>query len=298
MYMKSIWIGNMINIGIIGNGFVGSAIAHGFSSCSTPPSSSRRLRVYDANPQLSSDSFEDVTTKSDIIFVCVPTPMNLQDSGAIDLTILNSVMDDLNEACLDHAVVVIKSTVIPGTTDGYIEKYPNMNIIFNPEFLSERTAKEDFNNPTRIILGGEDEAIELVRTLYKERFPHVPLIITDARTSEFIKYACNCFYAIKISIFNEFHQVAQKQNLDWDAVLRGLISSGWVNPMHTLVPGTDGEFGFGGKCFPKDINAFIDYFVSAGVDPTVMKAAWQKNLEVREKQNWLDIDGAVSNKKE
>ena len=94
--MKSIWIGNMINIGIIGNGFVGSAIAHGFSLWSISSTVGQQLRIYDANPQLSSDSFDDVATKSDIVFVCVPTPMNLQDSGAIDLTILNSVMNDLS----------------------------------------------------------------------------------------------------------------------------------------------------------------------------------------------------------
>jgi len=296
--MKSIWIGNMINIGIIGNGFVGSAIAHGFSLWSISSTVGQQLRIYDANPQLSSYSFDDVATKSDIVFVCVPTPMNLQDSGAIDLTILNSVMSDLSRVCSSHTVIVIKSTVIPGTTDKYVEMYPNMNIVFNPEFLSERTAKVDFDNPSRTILGGKLQAIVPVKALYEERFPGVPLIITDAKTAEFTKYACNCFYAVKISIFNEFYQVAQKQNLDWAAILRGLISSGWVNPMHTIVPGTDGEFGFGGKCFPKDINAFIDYFVSVGVDPMVMKASWQKNLEVREKQNWLDIDGAVSNKKE
>ena len=132
---------------------------------------------------------------------------------------------------------------------------------------------------------------------YKERFPHVTIVQTDSQSAEFTKYACNCFYAAKISIFNEFYQVAQKQNLDWNAITNGMMSSGWINPMHTLVPGTDGNLGFGGKCFPKDINALINYFEQCGVEPLMLKAAWQKNTEVRENKNWLQIEGAVSNKK-
>lgn len=287
--MKSIWAGSMINIGIIGNGFVGSAVAHGFSLWNT-------LRIYDTDPKLSSDDFNTVAGKSDIIFVCVPTPMNLSDGGAIDLSILDSVMEDLNKNAFPTAVVVIKSTVIPGTTAKYEEEYPDMKIVFNPEFLSERTAKLDFNNPSRIILGGAPAARRPVEKLYRDRFPHVTIINTDSESAEFTKYACNCFYATKISIFNEFYQMAQKQNLDWNSIMGGMLSSGWINPMHTLVPGTDGNMGFGGKCFPKDINAFINYFNSADINPALMKAAWEKNIEVREEQNWLHIKGATTNK--
>ena len=95
---------------------------------------------------------------------------------------------------------------------------------------------------------------------------------------------------------NEFYQVATKQNLDWNAIVGGMLTSGWVNPMHTLVPGTDGNLGFGGKCFPKDINAFINYFEDCQIEPMMLKAAWQKNLEVRDNKNWLRIDGATTKK--
>ena len=281
------------NIGIVGNGFVGSAIAHGFSLWA-------KLRIYDKNQKISTHGLKDVIQKSDIVFVCVPTPMDVSNNNKIDLTILDDVMKEIyhyNDSYTgDSAVIVIKSTVVPGTTKKYEKLYPTMKIVFNPEFLSERTAKLDFNNPSRIILGGDWKAREPVEKLYKDRFPYVPIIHTDSESAEFTKYACNCFYAAKISIMNEFYQLATKQDLDWNSIVGGMLTSGWVNPMHTLVPGTDGNLGFGGKCFPKDINAFINYFKECKVKPLMLSAAWKKNIEVRENKNWLKIDGAVSNK--
>ena len=108
----------------------------------------------------------------------------------------------------------------------------------------------------------------------------------------------NCFFAAKVSLMNEFRQVSDAAGIDWNTALTGLITSGWVNPMHTLVPGPDGDYGFGGKCFPKDINAFMSYCRELGVDPKMLKAAWNKNLEVRKNSDWLHIDGAVSKKVE
>jgi UDPglucose 6-dehydrogenase len=283
----------MSTIGIIGNGFVGSAVAHGFSLW-------HNIKIYDTNQKLSNHSFQEVVQTSDFIFVCVPTPMDMFNGHTIDLSILDSVMESIdkhNDSFTGHQpIIIIKSTVIPGTTARYESMYPKARIIFNPEFLSERTAKLDFNNPTRIILGGEEKACQLAEDLYRSRFPHVTIINTDSESAEFTKYACNCFYAVKISILNEFYQAAERNNLDWNAITYGMLSSGWVNPMHTMVPGTDGNYGFGGKCFPKDINAFINYFEGCGVDPLIMKASWQKNSQVRKKQDWLHIDGAVSNK--
>lgn len=283
----------MNNIGIVGNGFVGSAIAHGFSLWS-------QVRIYDKDERLSTHTLQQVVEDSDIIFVSVPTPMDSSNDNEIDLSILDGVMEQIHiyhGHDTTNKVIVIKSTVIPGTTRKYEDAYPAMKIAFNPEFLSERTAKLDFNNPSRIILGGSREACKPLEELYRNRFPHVTIIQTDSESAEFTKYVCNCFYATKISILNEFHQVSLKQNLDWHAIMGGLLSSGWVNPMHTLVPGTDGNYGFGGKCFPKDLNAFIKYFENNNIEPSMMKAAWNKNLEVRSDRNWFKIEGAVSNKK-
>ena len=139
---------NKINIGIVGNGFVGSAIAHGFSLWA-------KLRIYDKNQKLSTHSLKDVVQKSEIVFVCVPTPMDTSDANKIDLSILDSVMADIHNYNDNYdgknTVIVIKSTVIPGTTKKYEKMYPTMKIVFNPEFLSERTAKLDFSNPLSLI---------------------------------------------------------------------------------------------------------------------------------------------------
>ena len=169
--------------------------------------------------------------------------------------------------------------------------------MFNPEFLTERTAVRDFKNPSRIVLGGDKQYVDTVERLYRKVFPSrlIEIIKTDAKTACFIKYFCNCFFAAKVSMMNEFRQLADVSGVNWDTALNGLISSGWVNPMHTMVPGTDGDFGFGGKCFPKDINALIAYSESVDVNPVMLKAAWEKNLKIRKNLNWLTIEGAVSN---
>ena len=276
----------MINLGIIGNGFVGSAVAHGFSLCAN-------IRIFDKNEKLSTHSFDDVVKNSEFIVVSVPTPSN-EKTGIIDLSILDSVMEEISSIIPPDSVVIIKSTAIPGTTDNYMEKYPQMNIVFNPEFLSERTAKMDFMNPSRIVLGGAPRPRGRVEKLYKTRFPFTQFILTDAKTAEFIKYMCNCFYAVKISAFNEFYQLAQKLDICWPESMYGILSSGWVNPMHTQVPGTDGDFGFGGKCFPKDMSAFIRCFEENDINPLLMKAALEKNMEVRQNLNWLHIEGAIT----
>ena len=95
---------------------------------------------------------------------------------------------------------------------------------------------------------------------------------------------------------NEMHQIATAANADWDTAISGFISDGRIGNSHIAVPGHDGSLGFGGKCFPKDLNALIYRAEELGVKPTVMKAAWKKNLEVRHNHDWSEIDGAVTKK--
>ena len=216
-----------------------------------------------------------------------------------DLTILDNVMEMISEQNTNpDNIIIIKSTVIPGTTRKYIEKYPNLNIVFNPEFLTERTARLDFINAARIVIGGTPGLCDRVEALYRDRFIATPIIKTDTESAEFIKYMCNCFFAAKVSYMNEMHQMARAQGLDWQTIMVGFLSDGRIGNSHTDVPGHDGSYGFGGKCFPKDINAFIKYFEQRGIEPKILKASWAKNLEVRANHDWLKIDGAVSNNKE
>jgi len=195
-----------------------------------------------------------------------------------------------------EVVFVIKSTVVPGTVERYMEKYPRLEFVFNPEFLTERSARLDFINASRIILGGSSDSSNRVEKLYRCRFPHTKMIKTDVTTAQFIKYMANCFFSTKVSFMNEMKQGADRLKCDWNAVMNGFISDGRIGNSHLDVPGHDGQNGFGGKCFPKDLNAFITLFETIEVAPTVMKAVWEKNVEVREEFDWAKIEGAVSKK--
>jgi len=261
-------------VGIIGNGFVGSALVNGFALHAD-------VKVYDKSTNKTVNEYDE-TINSDYVFICVPTPM--AKGGECDLSIMDSVLGELaGRQENPNAINIIKSTVPPGTLETYSERYQNLKLVSNPEFLTERSANLDFINSIRIILGGSPEHTEKVALLYRDRFPYKKIIQTDFATSQFVKYMCNCFFATKVSFMNEMFQAAKVLNVNWDDARNGFISGGRVGNSHLDVPGHDGQLGFGGTCFPKDINSFISVFEKIGVDPKVLKAAWEKNLEVRDK---------------
>ena len=277
-----------MKIGIIGNGFVGSAIASGFGLHTD-------VSIYDVSPEKSLNSFEDTVT-ADFVFVSVPTPMSLKQKNEIDLSIIISVFKKISE--FDNlnkdTIFILKSTVVPRTTLNLSKQFPNLNIVFNPEFLTERAARLDFINASRIVLGGPKHLCDKVEDLYRVRFPHTKIIKTDSSTAEFIKYLCNTFFATKVSFINEMKQISDKLSLDWDKAMDGFISDGRIGNSHLDVPGHDGSPGFGGKCFPKDINALINFCTKNDIDPKILIAAWEKNLEVRNNHDWNNIEGATS----
>jgi len=280
----------MHKIGILGNGFVGSAVASGFALHAD-------VRVYDIDPKKSIHSFEEVM-ESEFIFICVPTPMNINNSNKIDLSMVTSAFKKIAtyEKPLNEKIFILKSTVIPGTTNALVKQFSNLEIVFNPEFLTERSARLDFINASRIVLGGTEEACKRLAILYRIRFPYTPIIITDWMSAEFVKYMCNCFFATKISFMNEMKQASEKVDLDWKSILGGFLADGRIGNSHIDVPGHDGHPGFGGKCFPKDINAFINFFKDIEVRPSVLEAVWEKNVEVRDGADWEKIKGAISKK--
>jgi UDPglucose 6-dehydrogenase len=275
-------------IGIIGNGYVGSSVIFGFSLCAD-------ILVYDKIKEKSINSIEEVLEKSEFVFVAVPTPMNLK-TNKFDSSILDNVFRDINNFSgrKKDQIYIIKSTVIPGTVEKLQNQYKDLKIVFSPEFLTERSANLDFINATRIIFGGSDKDTLEVEKMFKVRFPYAKFIRTDTTTAQFIKYMANCFFAVKVSFMNEMKQGADKLNVDWQDAMNGFVSDGRIGNSHLDVPGHDGFHGFGGKCFPKDINALIGVYNELEIDPKIMKAAWEKNLEVREKHDWLEIEGAVS----
>jgi UDPglucose 6-dehydrogenase len=271
-------------VGVIGNGFVGEAISFAFSPVAD-------LHVYDTDPLKSLDDLESVHS-CDFVFICVPTPM-FKD-GSQDLSYVEVVF----EKATSKPVYILKSTVLPGTTKGLSEKYSNIKIIFSPEFLTERTAKLDMLTQSRIILGGELSLTEKAKTLFNERFKTKNIIQTDSKTAELTKYMNNTFFATKVSIMNEFKLLCDKIGANWQDALRGFVSDGRIGDSHLNVPGHDGKLGYGGTCFPKDVNALLSFSKKHDIELNTIKGGWKTNLKVRQEKDWEEKEGrSVSFKK-
>ena len=232
-----------MKIGIVGRGFVGSAVQFGFSpnvGCDA------EVRVYDIDPSKSIHTLQETVHESDFIFLSVPTPSN--EDGSINIDIVDSVLNDICELSDDYNwvndhVVLLRSTVIPGTTIKLQKKYKNLNIVFNPEFLTERSAKFDFINQSRFILGGSsDYYVDKVGELFKWRFGEsISILETNYETAEMIKYMNNCFFSTKISFMNEMYQISKKSNVDWEQAVSGFVTDGRIGHSHLNVPGHDGQ---------------------------------------------------------
>jgi UDPglucose 6-dehydrogenase len=269
-------------VGVIGNGFVGETIAFAFSPTSN-------VKIYDVNPLRATHTLEEVMGQ-EFIFVCLPTPM-LND-GSQDISFIEDFFG--NVIYNENTVFIIKSTILPGTTESLIKKYGH-NIVFSPEFLTERTAKLDMLTQSRIILGGEPSLTKRVEELFNDRFMNRHIIHTDSKTAEFVKYMNNTFFATKVSLMNEYYRLSQLIGVNWEDALYGFASDGRIGDSHLHVPGPDGKLGFGGTCFPKDINALITMAKEVGCNMNVLESAWKTNLEVRPEQDWKSLKGrAVS----
>lgn len=270
-------------IGIIGAGFVGSAVASGFSLHA-------HLKIYDKYlPGM--DSMEEVANQ-DFIFVCVPTPM--RPDGTQNLGILREALGEFF-ACKPSSYfpnVIIKSTVMPGTTRAMATTFKYPYFLMNPEFLTERTARLDFINTSRIIIGGErDEVVDDLRMLYRSRFPATPIFHTTWEGAELVQYMANAFFATKVSFLNEFYDICQHLGLDYNAVRDMWLADGRIGNSHTDVPGHDGDRGFGGKCFPKDLSAICRWTQDViGRPLEVCEAAQAVNNRIRKKKNWIIED--------
>ena len=278
----------MKTIGIVGNGFVGSSVAFGFSpQCGCDGAD---VKIYDKDESKSTHSLSD-TLDSDFIFVSVPTPSNAD--GSISLKIVFECFDEINllNPRKDN-VILLRSTVTPGTTRKLKNKFRNLNIVFNPEFLTERSAKFDFINQARFIVGGKKRDTDKVEELFRWRFGYTtPIIKTTYETAELIKYMNNCFFATKVSFINEMRQIADACGVDWEQAVEGFIRDGRIGHTHLQVPGPDGKFGFGGSCFPKDVQAMINFAKQNGVAPNVLKGTWETNLDVRPERDWEKLLG-------
>jgi len=265
-----------MKLGIFGGGVVGSALKHGLDR------GSHEVFVYDKfNPQ---DKVEEVLACS-IIFFCLPTPM--LDSGKIELDCLEEMIFMTNLKANDDTTCVIKSTAVSGTTRKFQEKYPRLNWAFCPEFLTDINSKDDFVNTQRIIIGTDKEfTFKVLEGVFKIAQFTCPIKWTTLETAEFVKYFSNVLLATKVSLANEMYQVAQRVGIDYNEAKDLLLMDNRFGKTHLDVPGYDGDFGMGGKCFPKDLNAFIYLARELGYIPYLLEEVWRTNLRVRKKIDW------------
>ena len=234
---------NKFKVGIIGNGYVGKAISFVFSTILD-------VYTYDTDPLKTVDNLKSVHN-CDFVFVCVPTPM--LKNGSQDLSYVESAFENST----NKPIYILKSTVLPGTTEMLINKHKNLKIIFSPEFLTEKNSIKDITNPSRIILGGENNLNNQVKKLFELRFESEKIFLTDSKTAELIKYMNNTFLATKVSIMNEYKLLCDKVGANWEDACKGFISDKRIGESHLNVPGHDGKLGYGGTCFPKDVNALL-----------------------------------------
>lgn len=287
----------IMNVGVIGQGFVGSAVAVGFRSCGL------YVATYDKYvDKLSTMSLSRLVDHSDVIFVCVPTPADLDNEGACDTSIVEGVIDDIIAFVQrDHLprtkTVVVKSTVIPGTTDKLQARAAGWcDVVFNPEFLNARSALEDFITQDHVIIGGANAAAcDKVAELYRKLVPDARIEVTSAIIAETVKYTKNCFFATKVSFFNEIYQICECLGISYDEMIALARLDERVGFEHTRVPGPSAGAGpcagrmmkgYGGTCLVKDVQALRVLARQLGIDPKVLDAAWEKNLEVRPERDW------------
>ena len=273
-------------IGIVGQGFVGSAIREGLKNF-------YNIRTYDLDSRKCNSTHEKVCKESDIIFICLPTPMRLD--GSCDTRILEIAIEKINNECKNddsrnRPILVIKSTIPPGTTER-INKTSILPVCFSPEFLTEANSFEDFKNQTRIIIGGPRPYTGKVKQMFRKAFPETPIVKTGSNTAEAVKYFTNCFLATKVIFANEMYDICKASDVDFDKVTEYALFDKRIGKSHLMVPGPDGDRGFGGHCFPKDVEALIYFADNLKVDAALLKSVLNKNNKLRKNRDWEKMKG-------
>lgn len=269
-------------IGVIGQGFVGNAVYQKFKN-------HYDVLTYDKYKSDHNSNLRNLVLNSKYIFVCLPTPMNTDGSCNID--IIEEVLEEVNQITDSPKTIVLKSTVICGTTEKLNLKYEFLNIVFNPEFLTERNAVKDYDNQDRIILGGDRPYTTDLKQIFSKVFPNSRIIKTSSTHAEMVKYLTNTFLAVKVSFANEMYELCNKLEIDYDKVVEYATIDQRLGQSHWSVPGHDGDFGFGGHCFPKDLSAIIRLTYELGTNNFVLSSAETTNDEVRTVRDWEQMKG-------
>jgi UDPglucose 6-dehydrogenase len=280
-----------MNIGIVGYGYVGKATGEGFTT-----NSDNQIFWYDKFKE-SQNSLEEVVHNAEFIFICVPTPI-FSDYSGMDMSIVEEVVGEVAGYIKDSGkIIIIKSTSLPGTTKKMAGKYPQVNFVMNPEFLTQKNAQADFLKPFRTVIGcSAPDVGDRVRKLYETILPKdQKYIITDTTSAELSKYMSNLILASKIILGNEFYDLAQKVGADYQEV-REIVESDTRIGTFLGVPGWDGDRGFGQACFPKDMVGILGLAKEIKVDMSVLNEVWKKNLKIRKHKEWEEMPQAFKKK--
>ncbi len=254
-----------ITVGVVGNGFVGSAVANGF----------RDQNVVVIDPKLGTKIQDLIDAKPEVAFICVPTPMG--EDGVIDASIVRSVIAEM-APFLPNTLLVLKSTVVPDIVDSLAKTYKNF--IYNPEFLTEANAKLDFERPFMHVFGGEEENCKQLQHIYENHSVCLPCTvkIMTAKEASCVKYAINSYLATKVAFWNEMEQLIVKIGADYNTVREAFTTDPRIGTSHSMVPGPDGRKGFGGSCFVKDTHALLNFGKG---ELQILKSAWNVNCDLR-----------------
>jgi UDPglucose 6-dehydrogenase len=270
----------MRKISIIGLGFVGGAMLESFKNLNGID-----VKGYDKYKSIGSLA---ECLESEIMFLALPTPFN-ESTLSYSKDAIIETLDILNDK-LYSGCIVIKSTVEPETTKNLSRRYPNLKLFHNPEFLTQRTALDDFNNQSHIVIGSGPNCLEsdliLIFSFYKSNYPKAEVSICTSDESESMKIFANSFYSVKVQFFNELYLLCNNMGCSFDVVKELMLKNGWINPMHTQVPGPDGNLSYGGACFPKDTNALFRFMKSYNSPSEVLGAT----ISERNKMRFDDIN--------
>ena len=236
-----------MKLGIVGHGFVGTAVDHGFT---------RDIQKFIVDPKHNStNTIEDlIKFKPDAVFVAVPTPQ--LETGECNTDILEGVMQQLNNS--KGLLVIVKSTVPAYKLQSIKEQCVDLRIVYNPEFLTEKNYIEDFRHPDMHVFGGTNADTDAVEKIYLEHSEcaECPVFKTDLITASMVKYCINSFLATKVTFMNEMYDVLNAaKGADWNTFSNIIQTDPRLGKSHMKVPGNDGQRGYAGSCFPKDTAA-------------------------------------------
>lgn len=262
-------------IGIIGLGYVGGAVQHWFEL----QKSSCELFLYDKYKKIGSIA---EVNKADIIFVAVPTPYHEDGRGYDDSAVRESLRN-----IKDGKTIVIKSSVLPGSTDRFQKLYPKKHILFNPEFLTAKTPVQDFLDPHKQLVGYslQNPKSKALASKVLSLLPAAPYAkVIRAREAEMVKFFSNTFLATRVIFANQIYDLCQKLgNIDYDVVKECVIEDKRIGSSHFDVF-ADGYRGYGGACLPKDTKALLQCAKKIKADLALLQAVDEVNEKLRSKK--------------